>query len=83
MTKKSGFDYFDRPETRKRLWLLLYIGCGLTIIPDFFAHRQPHFGIDGFFGFYAILGFASCAVLILFSKLVGLILKVKEDYYDR
>ena len=32
---------------------------------------------------YAILGFISCAVLILFSKLVGLFLKAKENYYDK
>jgi hypothetical protein len=83
MERKKEFDFFDRPETIRKLWLLLYIFCALTLIPDFFAHREAHFGLDGFFGFYALLGFISCVVLILFSKLVGLVLKVKENYYDK
>lgn len=82
MKQKKEFDYFDRPETIKKLWVFLYVACGLTILPDFFIHRHPHFGFDGFFGFYALLGFGSCAVLILFSKLVGWLLKVDEAYYD-
>jgi len=52
------------------------------VVPDFFTHRHAYFGFDGFFGFYALLGFVSCAALILISKLVGLVLKVKENYYD-
>ena len=83
MKVKKEFDYFDRPENIRKLWIVLYIICGLTIVPDFFTHRHAHFGFDYFFGFYALLGFVSCAVLILFSKLVGLMLKVKEDYYDK
>ena len=78
--KKS--DFFDKPENIKKLWIMLYALCGLLVVSDFFTHRHPHFGFDGFFGFYALLGFVSCAALILFSKLVGLVLKVKEDYYD-
>jgi len=83
MNQKKEFDYFDRPETQKKLWIILYIACGLLIVPDFFTHRYSYFGIDSFFGFYALVGFASCAVLILFSKLIGRVLKVKEDYYDK
>jgi hypothetical protein len=81
--QKKRSDYFDRPETIRKLWVLLYIACGLTILPDFFIHKHPHFGFDGFFGFYALLGFVACAVLILFSKLVGLFLKAEEEYYDK
>ena len=83
MTPKKEFDYFDKPKNIRRLWVMLYAACGLTVIPDLFTTRHAYFGIDSFFGFYALLGFVSCTVLILFSKLVGLILKVKEDYYDR
>ena len=82
MKPKKEFDYFDRPESIRKLWILLYAVCVLTILPDFFIHKHAAFGFDGFFAFYAILGFAACAVLILFSKLVGRFLKVREDYYD-
>lgn len=83
MKKKKEFDFFDKPESKRMLWIMLYLVCGLTVIPDFFTFRHAYFGIDASFGFYAILGFLSCAVLILFSKLVGLVLKVKENYYDK
>jgi hypothetical protein len=82
MKQKKEFDYFDKPENIKKLWIMLYAVCGLLVVPDFFIHRHPHFGFDGFFGFYAILGFVTCAALILFSKVVGLVLKAREDYYD-
>ena len=83
MKQKKEFDFFDKPKNIKKLWIMLYVICGLLIIPDFFAHRHAYFGVDSFFGFYALLGFVSCAALILFSKLVGLVLKAKEDYYDK
>ncbi len=83
MKTKKEFDLFDRPSVKKKLWILLYLACALTVVPEFFTHREPHFGIDGIFGFYAILGFVSCALLILVSKLLGFFLKVEEDYYDK
>jgi len=83
MEQKKEFDFFDRPENIRKLWIFLYVCCGLTLIPDFFTHREAHFVVDGFFGFYGLLGFVSCVALILFSKLVGLFLKVKEDYYGK
>jgi hypothetical protein len=83
MKERKKFDYFDRPENIRKLWIMLYVICGLLLVPDFFSHRHAYFGFESFFGFYALLGFVSCAVLILFSKLVGLLLKVKEGYYDK
>jgi len=82
MDPKKEFDFFDRPKVIRGLWISLYVVCGLLIIPDFFSRAEPHFGLDGFLGFYALLGFVSCSVLILFSKAVGLLLKKREDYYD-
>ena len=82
MDRKKEHDFFDRPRVIRGLWILLYVLCGLLMIPDFFTRPEPHFGVDGIWGFYALLGFVSCAVLILFSKAVGLLLKKREDYYD-
>ena len=82
MKPKKEFDFFDKPKNQKLLWILLYAVCGLLLIPDFFMHKEAHFGMDGYWGFYPILGFVACSVLILLSKAIGKILKVKEDYYD-
>lgn len=78
---KKEFDWFDRPQSRRKLWLMLYLVCALTLIPDGWR-KEEIFGFEGFFGLHALLGFASCAVLILVSKFVGLFLKVRETYYD-
>ena len=81
MEKKSS-DILERPGAIKILWIILYVICGLTVVAELFIERHPHFAIDGFFGFYAVLGFACCAVLIIAAKGIGFILKRKEDYYN-
>lgn len=75
-------DLLERPQAVRVLWLLLWATCGLTVVMELFFERQPHFGIDGFFGFSAVLGFIACALLILMAKLLGFALKRKETYYD-
>ena len=81
MDNKSP-NLLEKPGTTKILWILLYGICGLTVGAEFFIERTPHFTIDNFFGFYAVLGFACCAVLIILAKGIGFILKRKEDYYN-
>lgn len=74
--------YFDRPKTQKMLWRLLWGFCALTVVLEAFIHREHHFAMDNFYGFYAVLGFVACSVCILVAKALGLVLKVKEGYYD-
>lgn len=79
--QKKEFDWFDRPSSRRLLWRLLWGACGLSVVAEFFVHRHPHFGIDGIFGFYALLGFIGCTAMILFAKMLGKWVKRSEDYY--
>jgi hypothetical protein len=72
----------ERPATIRLLWLLLYAVCALTVLAELFVERHPHFSVDGVFGFYALLGFIACALLIVAAKGFGWLLKRKEDYYD-
>ncbi len=77
--------YFERPEVKKRLWILLCGLCALSIFLEFFLHRHGHFGehsVDSIFGFYAILGFIACFLAALVSKFLGEFLTVNSDYYD-
>ncbi len=78
--KRPGF--FEKPTTIRALWILLYAVCGLTLVPELFIDRHAYFGIDHFFSFFAVLGFIACALLILFAKGLGFMLKKDEDYYD-
>ena len=83
MKQKKEFDWFDKPENKRKLWIWLYAFCGVLVAIDLFTHRHAYFGFAHYFAFYALLGFVACAVLILFSKFVALFLKAKEDYYDK
>ena len=76
-------DFLERPSTLRILWGILWAVCGLTLVPELFLSRSAHFGVDGMYGFYALLGFVSCALLIIVSKLAGHFLKRDEDYYNR
>ena len=78
---KKEFDWFDKPSSRKLLWWILWITCGLTVVAELFIHRHPHVGIDGFFSFYSVMGFVGCAAMILVAKGLGVFLKRNENYY--
>lgn len=78
---KKEFDWFDRPASRKFLWRILWIICGLALVAELFIDRHGYFGIDGMFAFYALLGFVGCTLMILSAKALALFLKRGEDYY--
>ncbi|MGH8667679.1 MAG: hypothetical protein ACREUN_06670 [Burkholderiales bacterium] len=43
---------------------------------------MAHFEIEQIFGFYAVYGFLACAALIVVAKVVGVLLKRPDSYYD-
>lgn len=108
------FDWFDRPESRRLLWRLLYGACIVAILLEIVLivthQRHSHFGghggheagdavhgepavaasaesayhgptFDGWWFFYAGLGFVGCALMILSAKGLGYLLKKPTDYY--
>ncbi len=81
---KTGINkgLFDQPGTRKVLWILLWGFCALTLGLEFFIHKEPHFKQENIFGFFGLIGFVACSILILIAKGLGIILKRREDYFD-
>ncbi len=73
---------FDRPQTRKVLWWILWGVCALSLALEPFIHRKNHFPQEDFFGFYAVLGFLACAICILVAKGLGFFLKKDVTYYE-
>lgn len=76
-----------REENRKKLWAIQIVVLILVLIPELFVHHHAHFAeagihVDASFGFYAWYGFAACAAMVVAAKLLGLILKRKDTYYD-
>lgn len=70
-----------RPRTIRGLWIVFIAILALTVLAQFAVEGEGHFGIDGTFGFNAWYGFGACIVLIIGSKMLGVMLKRPDTYY--
>ena len=76
-------DWIYRESTKKLLMRLLLAGCAISVLLEFvLGGRKGKFDVDGWFGFYALLGFVSCTLMIFVAKGLGLWLKVSTDFYE-
>jgi hypothetical protein len=74
--------WLTRPATIRRLWLFFVGVLAATVAAEWFIPHEAHFGIDGTFAFHAWYGFLACALMIAVAKLLGLILKRADTYYQ-
>lgn len=81
--REGANHWLVRPKTIRLLWWISGVVLALTVIAQFWIHVHPHFGVDGWPGFYAGFGFLSCVAMVLFAKLLGCLLKRPDDYYIR
>ena len=65
----------------KKLWILFILVLIATLIGDFYMHPHNKFEIANLRFFNAIFGFSSCAAIVFVSKILGVFLKRKENYY--
>lgn len=64
-----------------RSWVTFSIALIITVIAGFFIHAHTVFFVETIPVFHALFGFGSCAIIVILSKLLGIILKKPEDYY--
>ena len=74
--------WLARPDNIRRLWIVFAVILALTVVAQFGIKVKGYFGIDGWFGFAAIFGFLCCAAMVLVAKVLAVILKRDERYYD-
>ena len=72
-----------RATTIRWLWIVFLIILSAIVGLDLFVAHDPHFWLEGTFGFGAWFGFLSCVALIVFAKTLGALLKRADTYYDR
>lgn len=72
-----------RPENRRPIWIAFAIVLAVTVAAGFLVDMHPHFAFESWPAFFAIYGFLACVVLVFGAKLLGLILKRPDTYYDR
>lgn len=82
MADKNSDHWLVRPSTIRLLWVGSMLVLAVLVLLDLVVRHHPHFGIDGVFGFGAWYGFGACVALVLFAKMLGLILKRPDTYYD-
>ena len=71
-----------RKENIRTLWMIFIAILVVTVVAGFFVHQHESFGIEDSYGFFAWYGFITCVGMVVFAKLLGLILKRPENYYD-
>ena len=76
-----------REENRGKLWIIQFSILLVAILPEFFMHHHASFEaqgihLDASFGFYVWYGFLTCAAMVIVAKLLAVVLKRKDDYYD-
>ncbi|CAA7620720.1 hypothetical protein [Magnetospirillum sp. SS-4] len=78
----SDDHWLVRPATVRRLWI-----GGIALLAGLVAagtavHGHAYFGVDGLFAFNAWYGFGACAAMVVAAKVLGVLLKRKDTYYD-
>jgi hypothetical protein len=65
-------------------WGWMFLGIlALTVLPDFFLQKKGYFyAVEGWPGFFALLGMAATGVLLLLGRLLWPLLRREEDADD-
>ena len=82
MKPQKELTFLDSPKNRWRVQKYFYISLLVLLLVDFFIHKHGHFSWESAPCFYAVYGFIACVSLIFIAKLLRLLVKRKEDYYD-
>lgn len=82
MNDEKQLHWLVRPSTIRNLWIGSSIVLALTVLAQTVIYVKGYFGFDAWFGFGAVYGFVSCLVMVLVAKLLGLVLKRPQNYYD-
>jgi hypothetical protein len=72
-----------RASTIRGLWIGYVVVLATLLLVELFVSHDAHFWLEGTFGFGAWFGFASCVILVLLAKALGIVLKRPDTYYDR
>jgi len=75
--------WLDEPRNVDRIFWSLVGLCVLLAAFDLVYPQHGHFFWENWVGFYGVYGFLSCIGLVLLAKLLRMVLKRDESYYER
>ncbi len=73
--------WLDQPRNVDRLFWLLVIACGLTLVANQVLHPHGHLEYEEVFGFHAGFGFLAYLTIVGGAVLLRRVVKRGEDYY--
>ena len=82
MKPKKELTFLDSAENRRKVVRYFYVCLILLLIVDFIIAKHGHFSWETAPAFYAVYGFVACVSLIFVAKLLRLLVRRNEDYYD-
>ena len=71
-----------RAESRRWLGLAAAVVLLASLLAQLLIPVEAHFALDGGYGFYAAFGLIACAVMVFAARLLGLLVKRPETYYQ-
>ncbi len=74
--------WLDQPRNLKLLWRAFLGVLVATVLAELLVHLHPHFEVESLFAFHAWYGFLACALMIIVAKVLALLLKRRDTYYD-
>ena len=72
-----------KKDNIKKLWIYSIILLIFLVLIQIIFPIKGHFEVERWLGFGAWFGFLACVLMILFSKVLGLVVKKPEDYYEK
>ncbi len=75
--------WLDYPQNHRTLWIMFIVVLAATVLAEWIWPVHGHFAIEALPGFNALYGFVACALMIAVAKLLALLLKRPDNYYDR
>lgn len=82
MKPQKELTFLDSERNRLKVRKYFYVSLVILLIIDFFLHKHVHFSWENAPFFYAVYGFIACVSLIFVAKLLRLLVKRREDYYE-
>jgi len=81
--KRRELTFLDPPENKSKVRMYFYAALVVLLILDFFVPKHGHLPWEMAHEFFGVYGFLSCVVLIFVAKILRLIVKRDEDYYEK
>ncbi|MEQ8427840.1 MAG: hypothetical protein RLT87_01850 [Gammaproteobacteria bacterium] len=75
-------NWFYRKSSIRKLWIGSWVLLALSLIAEFFVKLHPHFKLEEIIAFHAWFGFLACVGMVIVARLLGFLIRRKDDYYD-